>query len=408
MAGAIVVGGLVALVVALSVCPGCFGQPVASPLPSGTHAAGASAAQIDAVISQMPAIRELEPLRDVPYQMVTRDQFKADLQTMFDDEVDLTVLAAQQRLYQRLGLLPAGADLRQLLLDLNGGAVAAYYRPDTGTFYVIDSDRPFGPLDRVYVAHEYTHALQDQHFDLQTTRITDPAEGDAALAQLAVIEGDASTAMMLWAAQNLTVAERLQMLAVSLNGTDQQTLDAMPPILSRQLTFPYGEGMSFVAALQQQGGWAAVNRAVQHPPPSTEQILHREKYDAQDVPIAMSLPDPSAALGGGWAQVDAETVGELSMQVFVAGGQQPSHAEAAAGWGGDRIYEWEGPDGAWAIGWISAWDTAGDADEFAARVGELKSGFSGPAQVDRADHNGVRLLVASDAATLSALATALH
>jgi hypothetical protein len=376
------------------------------------------ATQIDGVIATVPAIRQLQPTRSVPYFMISRQVFVADLQADFDRETDLTVLAAQARLLERLGLLSAGTDLRQTLLDLNGGAVAAFYRPDTGSFYVIARNEPFGPLDRVFVAHEYTHALQDQHFDLQGTRITDPAEGDAALAQLAVIEGDATNTMLLWAQQNLTFNELLRVFASSLNQADQTSLANAPPILVRELNFPYLEGYTFAVSLQQQGGWPAVNQALQVPPASTEQILHPEKYLAHEQPVHVELPDVSAELGAGWSQVLQQTLGELDMQVLVAGNGQPSPtpsglpagsptAAAAAGWGGDRVYMWEGPGGTWAIGWATAWDTPADADEFAGRLDQIKGQFDGPETSTRLAPEQLQVCIASDEATLQALSAAL-
>jgi hypothetical protein len=395
--------------------------PTQTPLGSGEPLATVPpdiAAQIDAVVAQMPAIRQLEPLRDVPYFMISREQFQTDLADMFDQEYDPALFDAQGRLLKRLGLLPADADLRQLVLDLNGGAVAAFYRPDTGAFYVIQRSQPFGVLDRVYVAHEYTHALQDQHFDLEGTRITDPAEGDATLAQLAVIEGDATDAMIIWARENLTFEELIEMLSSSLNGTDQQTLDNMPLILSRQLTFPYDDGLNFVMGIQGLQGWGPINDALQHPPASTEQILHPEKYASHEAPIAVALNDPSKDLGIGWKQAWVDTFGELNMQIFAAGDDRPAptvpglpagqwpHAEVAAGWGGDRIYMWEGPDDAWGIGWMTAWDTPADADEFVARAAELKSRFGGPTEISMIKPGVARILIASDAGTLQQLAAA--
>jgi hypothetical protein len=161
------------------------------------------AAQIDEVISEVPPIRELEPERDVPYEFITRDKFKDDLRELLAQETDPAQFAAEELLLKRLGLLPLELDLQAALDELYGSGVAAFYRPDTGRFYVIERDAPFGPIDRVTVAHEYTHALQDQHYDLEGTRITDPAEGDAALAQLAVIEGDATVVMFDWASAHL-------------------------------------------------------------------------------------------------------------------------------------------------------------------------------------------------------------
>jgi hypothetical protein len=375
------------------------------------------AAQIDAVVATVPQVRQLSPTKPVPYFMISRAQFQSDLQADFDKENSATDVATEGRALQRLGLLPAGSDLRQQILDLNGGAVAAFYRPDTGSFYIIERTQPFGPLDRVYVAHEYTHALQDQHFDLEGNRIKDPAEADAALAQLAVIEGDATDTMILWARANLSVNEQIQVAASSLQQAQQTDLSGIAPILARQLNFPYAEGLEFATQLQDQMGWDAVNQAIQVPPASTEQILHPEKYLSHEAPVAVALPDASDNLNNGWSRTFQQTVGEASLEVLVAGGEKPTttltgaqvwpHADVAAGWAGDRIYMWEGPDGKWAIGWVLAWDTAADADEFAARIGDIKSQFGGPSAVTTIKPEVTQLLIASDQATLEAVGAAV-
>ena len=416
--------------------------PTAAPTPSAlrptsgpTTTAGASpagpartslpsdiAAQIDLVVSQVPPIRELEPERDVPYELITREQFRADLQDILAEEMDPERLAAEERLLKRLGLLPPEMDLAAALDELYGSQVAAFYRSDTRTFYVIGRDQPFGAFDRMIVAHEYTHALQDQHFDLEGTRITDLSEGDAALAQLAVIEGDATLLMVQWATQNLSLGELFEMLSQSLSPTDQQILENMPPILRRQLEFPYSDGFTFVSEIWEEGGWQAVDAALGEPPPSTEQIMHVDKFRNGEQPISVQLADLSGALGAGWGLGYEQTFGELISHVWVAGGEEgPStlpglppalrHAEVAEGWGGDRLQMYEGADGGWAIVWESAWDSQADADEFATRARELRSRLDGESsvvvvpQLGRPDR--VRVLLASDQQVLNSLFGAL-
>ena len=397
--------------------------PTNTQAPATTPTATANsdeAAQVQAVMQQVPQIRELDALRDTPFQIVSRDQFRQDLAELLETQGDPDLLAAQQRLWQRLGLLPDDADLQQMFIDLNGSGALAYYRFDTQTMYVIENGTPFDAAERFYVSHEYTHALQDQHFQVGANRITDTSEGDAAMAQLSVAEGDASVVMSLWASQYLTLAEQIQVGLEAFGSTDQELLASMPPILQRQLSFPYAEGLTFANSLKQSGGWAAVNEALQVPPPSTEQILHPEKYTAHEAPIDVALADPTADLGGGgWQQTYIDTFGEVNMQMFVAGADQPDivipglpvdwpHAEVAAGWGGDRIAMWERDEsGSWAIAWRTAWDTKPDADEFAARATALQSTLDGVSKVVRISDTEVLLLMASAEPTLQELESAL-
>jgi hypothetical protein len=394
------------------------GSPTATPDGSGGAIPPEIAAQIDEVVAGVPPIRQLEPLREVPYEFVTREQFAVDLQEMVDEETDPEQLAAEERVLKRLGLLPDDMDLYETLLELYGSQVAAFYRPDTGTFYIIGETGELSAMDRVIVAHEYTHALQDQHYDLEGTRIIDPAEGDAALAQTAAIEGDASLVMLQWAYGNLSPDEILA-LGSELNPADLELLESMPPILRRQLEFPYNEGLFFaLEVFASDFGWGAINGTLESPPPSTEQILHSDKFFADEQPVPVAIPDLSDALGSGWSTDYSQTFGELGVQVWVGGGEQPSegipglpaeqpHAEAAAGWGGDRLVLYEdGADG-WAIVWELAWDTPQDTDEFLARALELQATLDGESLIRSVAADRVQVLVAHDQATLDTMAGAL-
>ncbi|HUG48979.1 MAG TPA: hypothetical protein VMP67_11280 [Candidatus Limnocylindria bacterium] len=402
-----------------SASPG--GSPVGSPSPPASPWGAPDdgvRAEIDAIVAQIPPLRQLEPLADVPYEFVSREEFQTDLQDLIDDETDPEALGTEERLLKRLGLLPEDLDLRETILELYGSQVAAFYRPDTGTFYIIGEPQTLGAFDKLVVAHEYTHALQDQHFDLESTRITDPSEGDAALAQLAAIEGDASLVMFQWGFAN--IPGEMLTIGDSLNPTDLELLESMPPILRRQLEFPYADGLMFsLAVFSQQFSWGPINETLRTPPVSTEQILHPDKYFAGEAPVEVMLPDLAAGLGVGWTQSYTQTMGELNIQVWVGAGEDPTpaavpgelpvqpHAEAAAGWGGDRLAMYEHTDGGWAIAWQIEWDTPEDADEFLARAGELQGTLGGASEIVDAGPQTVRLVLADDQATLDALTAAL-
>ena len=152
-----------------------------------------------------PPIRELEPRQEVPYREITQRQFRRDGRGVSSTRrTRRRASPPRRRLLKRLGLLPRDADLRELMLDLYESQVAAFYDPETGAMTVIQRDGDFGPEDRLFVAHEYDHALQDQYWDLEEITDVSPSQGDRALARLALIEGDATTVMLQWATQNLS------------------------------------------------------------------------------------------------------------------------------------------------------------------------------------------------------------
>ncbi len=416
-----------------SATPSATGSSPA-PTPAATGSTGPTAAasidpailaQIRAVMDEVPPIRGLTQLRDVPFRFITQDQFVQEFHEQFVAANPADQLAAQQALWQRLGLLKPTDDLSTDVQSLYESQVAAFYDPDTAEFTVVT--RPgftFGPEDEVVVAHEFDHALQDQHFGLKATEVTDPTQGDRANAQLALTEGDATVLMVDWATEELSPTDLLGLASTSPSPADQQLLDSMPPILQRELLYPYLDGENFVLALQGNGGWAAVDKAWGNPPTTTEQILHPQKYLDGENPVPIQLPDLAARLGAGWKASDTDTLGELVIGVWVAdGASTPSgipgvpatlaNAQAAAGWGEDRIVSLDGPNGRWAVAWQTDWDTATDATEFVAAGDAAMADLPFPHVVDKSSFAGelqspVEVLLASDDATLSELKAALR
>jgi hypothetical protein len=320
------------------------------------------------VEAAVPPLRGLEPRAEVQNRILDAAGLHAELVRLFDEAATPAEYAAGSRFGERLGLLPAGSDLRALQVALLEEEALGFYDQDTRQMTLVQRrGTAFGPLERATLAHEYTHALQDQHFGLADLGLDDLAHGDRALARLALVEGDASLLMQQWAAENLSFAEALKVLLQALDPRQQAVLASMPPILQRQLMFPYLDGLAFVTGLQAGGGWTAVDAAYSRPPDSTEQILHPEKYTVGEKPVAVASPDDLGRLGVGWTETLADTLGELTISVWLepAAGATDA-AAAAAGWGGDRVTMYEGPDGAWLIVWSTAWDTSADAAEFAA------------------------------------------
>jgi len=398
-------------------------------LASGSTGPGASidpavVAQIDQVIATVPDIRGLQPKKQVPYRFITQDQFSAFFQQQFDKDNPPAQLAGEETFDKHIGLLPADANLRDLVLQLYSSQVAASYDPATQQFTVIQRDTTFGPADKIVVAHEYDHALQDQYWHLEATDISDPTQGDAEAANIALVEGDATALMYQWALANLTLEELTQAATDSGAGGSQQLLDSMPLLLQQQLMFPYLDGQQFVSALQQtgSGGWAEVNKAWDNRPTTTEQIMHPDKYLAGEGAIPVTLPDVAAQLLNGWKASITQTLGELETGIWLADGQGGGasiglpiplpNAEAAAGWGGDRLVSLEGPNGAWAIVWQTTWDTATDADEFATTADAVMADLPGAHEVVKASIAGplaapVLVVVAGDLQTLNTVKLAL-
>lgn len=370
-APAVLVGGIVAgaPVAAQDASPGA--EASAAPAVSAPPALAAEVAEI---IDQVAALRELPVLEEVVWQLGDRERALAE---QLDREIakpeTADRFAQDERILTRLGLVPEGTDLLALTVDTLQGQVAGFFDPETKSLTVLDDDGVLDVASRITLAHEVDHAIGDQHWDLQAMKDAIPLlEGDRQGALQALIEGDATLLMTLWSAKH-AASDLMGLDEEGLPGS--QSIEGLPQILQRQLLFPYLDGLTFVMNAWGPGGWAGVDALWEAPPVSTEQILHPEKYP-DELPIEVVLPDVAALLGEGWAQTGETVMGELGIQVlaadgaewdpmsFTLGGQTMPNAEVAAGWGGDRLVTLDGPDGAWALVWQTAWDSEVDAVEF--------------------------------------------
>ncbi|MFV2062733.1 MAG: hypothetical protein ACC726_04365 [Chloroflexota bacterium] len=414
--------GAAAAVVAQDPSPGSEVSPTAeeTPLPEGFTRKMVKA--VDRVIGAAVPIRQLPSAEDVAFRVIDADTFSTELEALFRSEYSTDYIGAEDDLLTRLGLLGPEEDLEQLILSLYESQVLAYYDPTTTTFSLIGPIKKIGPLESVVVAHEYGHALQDTQWDLEGSRVTDLSQADQILAQQALAEGDATALMYDWATRELKITQLLRVSAEALTQLDDKALRKMPPILRRQLEFPYIDGYAFVNSLRGRGDWAAVDDAWEARPVSTEQILHPELYP-NEMPVPIELPDVVARLGSEWTESYVQTLGEMQIGVWVADGRKPlrlfpklpgqlRRSEAAAGWGGDRLVSLDGPDGAWAVVWQSDWDTDADAREFRKAARDAMQDLPGAHSVADADIAGglsspVLVLVADGEGTMGAVRSAL-
>jgi hypothetical protein len=262
---------------------------------------------------------------------------------------------ADEAILRRLGLIDTGVDLRAVSASLFGeGGVAGYYDPRSKRLRIVTGAATGSRvLQEVTLAHELTHALEDQRFGLSPD---EGASDDRALARLALIEGSATLVMERYLLRYFSTEEAL----AGVLGSAFSTGPDLPPFLQAQLLFPYTGGMAFVQDLVTRAGgrWTLVDLADRvRPPDSTEQVLHPDKYLRVEEPVPVGL---NVRLGAGWRRAASGVWGEWATSRLVG-------EKAAAGWGGDRYELWQGPGGdVLAMRW--RWDTRRDAREFLAAV----------------------------------------
>lgn len=350
----------------------------------------------DQINLEMETIRELDLLAPINLSLKTRAELQEE--TISDLETDYPAIDREndKRVLVAFGLMGPDDDLGQLYGDLLGEQVAGYYDPATDEMVVVSDGTPDDEIsasDQVTYAHETVHALQDQHFNLETYLDDgENASDDQSLAITSLIEGDATAAQIEFLISNPTL---LVQLNDEIRGSDASTeaLDNAPAIISETLLFPYDQGQVFVSALKDEGGWSTVNEAFASPPLSTEQILHPEKYFQGENPVEVEVPDVASALGTGWTAFDTDTMGEFQTSLILDEGEVSSSdaEDAADGWGGDR-YTVVGTSDQTVILWNTVWDTDDDAAEFAGTLVERETGRLNAS----ADENGSVTIIESD------------
>lgn len=378
--------------------------PTVAPSPTAAPS-GAADAIFDTIEAQVLALRGLQPA-DVERETIDEEALRALSAADFDKDNPADYVAANERLYKALGLLPEGDTLKGLFLELVGSQVAGFYRPDADKLYVVSRGGAVNGADKITFAHEYDHALQDANFDVFSDPEALRDQTDEALARAAVYEGDATLLMSYWAIPNLTPAELQEVVAAGSDPEATAILERTPRILTESLLFPYNTGLLFVQPIQTAGGWTAVDALYARLPRSTEQVLHPDKYDAGEAPIAVALPsDLAARMGEGWSVAFEDTWGEFQTGVWLreAGVTAEVANEAAVGWGGDRLAVLSGPDGAWAVVLDTVWDTDADAVAFLDGAQVAVNGLADAADIVADGDRGVTIMIASDQAGLLGL-----
>jgi hypothetical protein len=274
--------------------------------------------------------------KGVKRRLTSRDEVVAYLTKHMKDE-DVKRLQRSELVLKKFGLLPREFDMEKLLVDLLREEVAGYYDPKTKTVNLLD----WVPMEEQepVLAHELTHALQDQSIGLDKWM----KKGDKDLGELkkdptpddidndemndareAVIEGQAQAMMFEYAlapagrsiADSPDLVESME--AETMTGTPSTTVFNDAPIfLKESLTFPYSYGMEFVVKLLEKGGKEkAFAGVLANPPHTTRQIMQPETYMSGEKIEPMSVPEFSRDFKN-YQKFDIGAMGEFDVAVLV-------------------------------------------------------------------------------------------
>ena len=296
----------------------------------------ATRAQRTEIEHSVTQLRSLDFLHPVIYKEIPRSDLPALLRRKLAQQVPDQEFTADGIALAALGLLPPGMDLKTTYLDLLGEQIGAFYDQHTQELVTFSGQSLGNAQNRIILAHELTHALQDQHYSLAKLPLESKGNDDRVLAATALVEGDATLVMNEYMAGAMSAAVVRDTLSSALT-TDVRKLAAAPRFLRETLLFPYLRGQQFCQTLYMDGGWAELGLAFQHPPTSTAEILHPERFLAtprQD-PIAIQFPDTTVL---GQKPIADNVLGEFGLrQLFARWLRDDGTGDApAASWRGDR------------------------------------------------------------------------
>ena len=307
------------------------------------------------------ADRGLRFKRSVDVSLAPDGEFQQDLLAEFDKQK--SSITENQQVLRALGLITPDLDLVAAERSLLSIGVVGFYDPATKRLLVRASE--ITPFTREVLAHELTHALDDQWFDLNRPQLDDP-DDESGYGFLGLVEGNARRVEDDYVA-TLSSDEQDQALNEQQDLVLQhpEILD-LPQILLTLEESPYTDGPKFVHALLRAGGQARLDSSFALPPVTSEQILQPDKYLAGEGPVAVPAPKADGTL------LNKGALGELLIREMLFD-SVPSAAEvnrAIDGWGGDSYVTWADASGRSCLRDTFVGDTPTDTNELVQAITE--------------------------------------
>jgi hypothetical protein len=307
-------------------------------------------AQIERDVTE---IRQLPFKQPVVYESLDRAGIRQVVAGKLSEQYTDQQIQDMSTGYSALGLLPPHYQLKQAYINLLGEQIAAFYDQHQHKLFMFQDASLENAQNRIILAHELTHALQDQNFGLLNLALEIKDNDDRAAAASALIEGDATLVMSQYMAKDLTWKTLTDTVTYSATQSMEQIRKA-PHYIREMLVFPYIQGQKFCAAVFAGGGYPALSAVYSNPPTSTAQILHPEKYfpGSRQDPIPVAIPDTTFK---GVKPLADNVLGEMGARIlFSQSSDEVTAEQAAAGWRGDRYLVFDHGD---TLVWKTIWDS---------------------------------------------------
>lgn len=302
----------------------------------------------DEVLGQMSQLLDLPIKEPLKKTLRSKKEIRDYLIREEKEDKDDAQRDADAKTLEAFGLIPKGFPLDSFMLDVLTEQIAGLYDPQAREFYIAD----WIPVDeqKAVMAHELTHALEDQSFHIDPWIKAARPNDDAELARESVSEGSAMAAMVDYTLrdQKMSVRDLPDVtLLIRSGAVDEMSKDPnlskAPPYIRDDLLFPYLAGTTFSQQfLKAHSGWSDLRILFANPPVSTQQIMHPDLYLAGVTPEKVALPDWKTTVPSDWKLLEENVLGEFNLDEILKQylGQDRADPLAAA-WRGDRYASFE-------------------------------------------------------------------
>jgi hypothetical protein len=325
--------------------------------------------QMDAIVASLSEITGLEQKHRVAYGRMSKRQLRQFLNKRIKTSLKPDELRADELSLKMFGLVPQDFDLRKSTLELLTEQAAAFYDYQEKKLFMLDTSS-FAE-EEITLAHELSHALVDQHFNMEKFMEEGPTNDDENLAHTAVVEGQATWLMVAYQNKKAgaEAAPTPEMLKQVTDGSDDSAgqypvLKSSPLYIQRSLLFPYSEGTLFFDAVYRKMGKKAFAAVFTDPPRDSSQIIHPERYFAHEVATMPALPPWK--LDGKQRQLAEGTMGEFDhatlLEQYLG---KPASAELTPHLKGGKYVILEmGKERTPLLEYVSEWDSPEQARKF--------------------------------------------
>ena len=297
----------------------------------------------DEVLADMSRILDLPVKQPLKKSIRSKQQIRDYLVHEEKEDKDDAQRYADTKALEAFGLIPRGFPLDSFMLDVLTDQVAGLYDPEAKEFYIAD----WMPLDdqREVMAHELTHALEDQYFNVEPWIKAARPNDDAEFARDSVSEGTAMAAMVDYTLRDerISVRDLPDVTALVRSGavaemSKDPELSKAPMFIQDELLFPYLAGTDFSQQfLKAHTGWPDLKLVFDNPPVSTQQIIHPDLYLKGVKPRDLKFPAWTGVVPAGWNLLEENVLGEFGFGEVLKQFLDERIADSVSpAWAGDR------------------------------------------------------------------------